>query len=130
MLDKGIVFIIHYGFIMLLAIYIGSKISVRRVYWMLNSISYDQNYLKDFKYKGKSIEVKVLEENITPRTFDYEGNSITSMLVYINDNPVLDLWITQTPFKKINMIINNEYNTKDLFKILKTYRKACRHAFC
>jgi hypothetical protein len=109
--------------------FIITKIDERRQYNLIKMVSYANKYVKDFCYKNKTIKLTLVEDNVTPKYFDVSYNNLRTYTLFINDNPVVSLWEIDTLSKKIEMILNKSYDTKDLFKILKAYKKEYNKAW-
>lgn len=89
--------------------------------WQSREIN--DNRINIFQYKDKEINIKSESKNITPKDFSYSYNNIYVETLYINNNPVASIWEVNTLTKYHKLILNNEYDITELWKILKTHRK-------
>lgn len=108
---------------------IAGKIQKKKRYNLITIVSQASQYVKDFNYQGKPIILKLIEENMTPKHFDTNYNRLQTYTLFINENPVVSIWVIDALSKKREMIFNQNYNTNDLFKILKLYKKEYNKAW-
>jgi hypothetical protein len=118
----GIITISFYAVLFLTA-FIISKILEKRQYKFIKMVSYASKYVENFCYKGKFIKLNLIKDDVTPKCFDTSYNYLRTYTLFVNDNPVVSLWEIDALSKKTKMIMNKNYDTKGLFKILKAYKK-------
>ena len=104
-------------------------IDKRKIFKLITMVSYAEKYVDGFTFKNKEVKLKLVTENLTPKQFDCSYNSIQSHTLYINGNPVVSAWVINTLSKNIKIIYNEKYDTTDLYKILKAYKKQYNKAF-
>jgi hypothetical protein len=104
-------------------VYITEKLDNRAKYKLILNVEYMQKTLNNFMYKGKEINLKLVTENITPKHFDCSYNKIFVNTLYINNNPIVSVWKFNTLHKKYEIISNSEYDTSDLYSLLRKYKK-------
>jgi hypothetical protein len=104
-------------------VYITEKVDNRRKVKLILNVNYMQKTMSNFMYKGKQINLKLVTENITPTHFDYSYNKIFVNTLYINNNPMVSIWEFNTLIKKYEIISNSEYDTSDLYSLLRKYKK-------
>jgi hypothetical protein len=86
-------------------------------------ILYFRNEITDFIYGGKNIKVKLIESDITPKSFDTSYNHIREHTLYINENPIVSVWEISTLRTIYKVIFNEKFKSDNLFKILRSCKK-------
>mgnify|MGYP000903906855 CR=1 FL=1 len=119
----AIAIILFYIGLFIIITFIISKVHERKQYKLITTVDQSNKYIESFCYKGKSIKLNLIVENATPKYFDTSYNQLRTYTLFVNDNPVVSVWEIDELSKKRAMIFNKNFDTKDLFKILKAYKK-------
>jgi hypothetical protein len=110
-------------------LFVISKIDIKRKFNLIRTVSNDSKYVDSIIYKGKTIKLNLVVENLTPKHFDCRYNNLCSHTLFVNEKPILSMWVIDTLSKKIEIIENKTYNTSDIYKILKIYKKEYNKAW-
>jgi hypothetical protein len=107
----------------LLISWLKDKYDIRKHFELITEVGFYSKYVDKFTYKGKELKLQLIKENLTPKHFNYSYNTIMSFTLYINEQAIVSTWVMNTLNRTIKIIENEQYDTKELYKILQLYKK-------